>query len=160
MIAIGKFLSTHGLNGGMKLNSYCEIPGDIFNLGLYDGNENSIKCKKIGNTSKNDVFIVLINEIDTIDGVESYKNQEIFVKREELENTAENEVYIEDLMEMGVVSGDLRGAVNDFYNYGAGDVIEILWTNGEKEDIPFTEPYITKMDKKNSIIYVEKPNYI
>jgi 16S rRNA processing protein RimM len=160
MIVIGKFLSTHGLNGGIKLNSYCEIPEDIFNLNLYDGNGNSIKCKKNGNTSKNDVFIVLINEIDTIDSVEPYKNQEIFVKREELEDTAENEVYIEDLMGMEVVSGDLRGTVNDFYNYGAGDIMEILWTSGEKEDIPFTEPYITRVDKKNSIIYVEKPNYI
>jgi 16S rRNA processing protein RimM len=160
MIAIGKFLSTHGLNGGIKLNSYCEVPGDIFNIKLYDGKGNNITCKKTGNTSRSDMFIVTINDISSIEGVEMYKNQEIFLKREEMKETEEDEVYVEDLIGIKVICEDLRGIVSDFYNYGAGDIIEITWDHGEKEDVPFTTPYVAKIDKKNSTIYVEKPTYI
>jgi 16S rRNA processing protein RimM len=160
MITIGKFLSTHGLNGGIKLNSYCEEPEDIFNIKLYDKSGNSIACKKIGNTSKSDVFIALVNDISSIEGVEMYKNQEIFLKREEMGEAGEDEVYVEDLVGIKVISGDLQGVVSDFYNYGAGDTIEVAWSDGEREDIPFTAPYVVKIDKKNSTIYVEKPTYI
>jgi 16S rRNA processing protein RimM len=148
------------LCGGIKLNSYCGKPEEIFNLKLYDIDGNKITCQKIGNTSKSDVFTVLINDITTVDGVTPYKNREIFIRREELPEIEDNEIYLNDLLNMRVISEGETGVITGSYNYGAGNVMEILWEDGKKSDIPFTEHYIKKIDKTASIIYVEKPTYI
>jgi 16S rRNA processing protein RimM len=160
MIAIGKLLSTHGLRGGIKLNSYCEKPEEIFNLKLYDADGNRIVCRRIGNTNKDDVFTVLVNDINAIDDITPYKNKEIFVKREELPEIRDDEIYVDDLLRMKVMSEDETGVVVGSYNHGAGDIMEILWDGGEKSDIPFVERYIKKIDKSASTIYVEKPTYL
>jgi ribosomal 30S subunit maturation factor RimM len=94
------------------------------------------------------------------ENVELYKNQEIFVKKEELDDVDDDEIYVNDLIGMKVIANDLHGTVNNFYNYGGGDTIEVIWSNGDRDDIPFVEPYITKIDKKNLVIYIEKPTYI
>ena len=52
MIEIGKILTTHGLDGAVKLQSFCENPEDIFNYNLFIFNNQPISCKKVGLTSK------------------------------------------------------------------------------------------------------------
>lgn len=161
MFAIGKFLSTHGLKGGIKLQSFCEIPEDIFDMNLYLKNENKIICKKIGNTSKSDIFLAQINGVNSIEQAEQYKNTEVFVKREELEEPEEDEYYINDLIGAKVICDNKTGIVKDIYNFGAGDSIEIQWDDTKKiESFPFIEQYIKEVDIKNKTINIEKPKYI
>jgi 16S rRNA processing protein RimM len=161
MIIVGKFLSTHGLSGNIKLNSYCEEPESIFSLKLYESNGGPIVCKKVGNTSRKDVFLASIGGVKTIDEAKLYRNVEIFVKREELDETSGDEFYIEDLKNMKVIASDgEQGRVSDFRSRGRNGTMEILWESGKKEEMPFAEPYLRQIDRENSIIRVEKPTYI
>lgn len=160
LVLIGKILSTHGLIGNVKLQSFFEEPMDIFNYNLYDKNGNIISCEKICDTSKFDTFIVHFKNINSIDETKEYRNFEIFIKRDDLEDIGENEVYINDLIGMQVDCTNKKGVVCDVYNYGAGDVIEIKWENGKIESIPFVNNYVKQVDKINKIIYIETPKYI
>ena len=161
LICIGRILSTHGLIGNVKLESFCENVTDIFNYELFDKNYNKMSCKKVAKTNKYNVFIVKFENINSIEEAEKYRNFEIFTKKDNLEEINDNQVYINDLIGM-VVNGDNKtGIVNDVYNYGAGDSIEILWDDNKKlESIPFTKDFIKKIDKENKILYIDLPKYI
>ena len=159
-VAIGKILTTHGLIGNIKLESFCENPEEIFSYNLYTNNGNKISCRKVGKTSKNNIFIAKIDGVNSIDEAMELKNNEIFVKREELQETEEDEVYIDDLLNMKVNGDGKTGSIIDVYNYGAGDVIEIKWDDNKIESVPFTKDFIKDVDKENNIIYINLQKYI
>ena len=159
MLLIGKFLATHGVDGGIKIISYCENPEDIFSMKLFLENKQQISCVKKCNTSKIDTFVAYVNDIKNIEDVEKFKNKEIYSSEDELKENEET-VYLEDLMNMKVVADGKTGTVVNIYNYGAGDSIEIKWQNGETETIPITEQYVKSIDKPNHTIFIEEPTYI
>lgn len=158
-ILIGKILSTHNLKGDVKLLSYCENPEDIFNFSLYDKNNNEMKFRKIGLTSKKNIFLAKLENSNSIEEARKYINSELFIKRENLEKTKENETYINDLFNMKVDGDGKIGIVENVYNYGAGDVIEIRWEKNNKlESIPFNKNFIKEI--KENTIYINLPSYI
>jgi 16S rRNA processing protein RimM len=160
-VMVGKILSTHGLNGDVKLMSFCENPEDIFNYTLLDKNNNIMRCKRVGSTSKPNVFLAKFENLNSIDEANRYRNYELFIKKEDLaEIDDDNSVYVDDLINMKADSGEKKGIIRDVYNYGAGDVVEIEWSDGKIESIPFTETFIREIDKKNSIVYINLPSYI
>lgn len=159
-ILIGKILSTHGLTGNVKLESFCENPQDIFSYNLYDLNGNKLNCKQVGKTSKLNVFLAKFDNINSIDEAREYRNFEIFIKKEDLPEVADDEIYIDDLIDMNVNGEGKLGKVVDVYNYGASDVVEIKWEDGKTETVPFTEDFIQEIDKNNNVLYINLPKYI
>lgn len=158
-ISIGKILSTHNLEGNVKLLSFMDEPEDIFNYKLYDKNNRVMKCKKVGITSKKDVFLAKFDGIDGVDEARKYRNLELFIDRSDLDDTGEDEFYINDLMGMKVNGDGKTGKVENVYNYGASDVIEVRWDKNNKlESIPFNKEYLKKIE--NGVIYVNLPTYI
>lgn len=158
LILIGKILATHGLNGNVKLESFCENPQDIFDYTLYNNNGETMPCKQVGKTSNPTIFLVKFDNINSIDEAKEYKNFEIFIKRKDLKKLEKNQFYISDLIGKKVIADTKNGVVDKSYNYGAGDVIEVKWNDGKMESIPFNETYIK--DIQEDVIYIELPTYI
>lgn len=158
LVLIGKILTTHGLDGNVKLESFCEEANDIFTFNLYDSNGNSMPCKQVGKTSNPAIFLAKFDKINSIDEAKEYRNFELFIKREDLEDLSDDQFYVSDLIGMKVVAEDKEGIVDSSYNYGAGDAIEVKWNDGKMESIPFNDSYIKKVE--NEVIYVELPTYI
>lgn len=158
LILIGKILATHGLNGNVKLESFCENPQDIFGYTLYNNKGEAMPCKQVGKTSNPTIFLVKFDNINSIDEAKEYKNFEIFIKRKDLKELDKNQFYISDLIGKKVITDTKNGVVDKSYNYGAGDVIEVKWNDGKIESIPFNETYIK--DIQEDVIYIELPTYI
>ncbi len=142
---IGKILTTHNLNGNVKLLSFTEEPEQIFQYNLYDKDDNLMKCKKVGLTSKKNVFLAKFKGIDSIEEARNYRNFEY-------------ELYINDLIGMEVNGDGKIGKIENLYNYGASDVIEIRWDDDKLESIPFNDDFIK--DIKDGIVYINLPKYI
>lgn len=159
MIEIGKILTTHGLNGILKLQSFCENPADIFNYKLYNSNKEQMPCKKEGLTSKKDVFLAKFDNINSIDEARNYRNTLLFIKKSDLD-IDDTEIYINDIIGMSVISNKKTGKIIDFSNYGAGDIIDIQWDNGKTESISFNKNIIKSFDKDKNILNIETPVYI
>ena len=156
LVLIGKILTSHGLNGNVKLESYCENPTDIFNYELFDINNNKMVCKQVGKTSSSNIFLAKFDTINSIEEAREYKNFEIYTKRKNLEELNDNQFYVDDIIGLKVIGGDKNGVVDNFYNYGGGDTLEVKWNDGKMESIPFG--YVKEI--KDSIIYIELPTYI
>ena len=158
LVLIGKILTSHGLNGNVKVESYCEEPQDIFSYNICSKNGESMPCKQVGKTSNPNIFLVKFDKINSIDEAKEYKNFELFIKREDLEDLNDNQFYVNDLIGMKVVADNKEGIVDSSYNYGAGDVIEVKWNDGKMESIPFNDNYIKNIE--NNTIHIELPTYI
>ena len=103
LILIGKILATHGLNGNVKLESFCENPQDIFGYTLYNNKGEAMPCKQVGKTSNPTIFLVKFDNINSIDEAKEYKNFEIFIKRKDLKELDKNQFYISDLIGKKVI---------------------------------------------------------
>lgn len=163
-IVIAKILTTHGVKGFVKLESYMERPKDIFNYSdnLYDKNNKKIKIKFIG-TSKPNVFIVGIEGVADMDLAKSYKNTELYIDLKLLPDTKDGEFYFNDLVGLKVKSTDKKssGEIISVDNFGAGVVIEIKW-EGEKntESLPFVDDYFKEINIHEGFAVIERPQYI
>lgn len=158
-ILIGKVTTAHGVKGAVKIISFAENPEDIFNYRVFDKNGEVVKLKKIGVLS-NGLFISQINEINDRNEAEKLRNFELYIEASDLKKLNDNEIYVNELIGAKVESNGKFGKVTNVYNYGAGDIMEIKWEDGNSMDIPFVEPYVKSFDKNNGTVYIEMPEYI
>jgi 16S rRNA processing protein RimM len=160
MLLVGKILSSHGLAGNVKLISFFEEPEDIFKYKIVDGNKKIMKFKRIGSTARKDIFLVKFEQLNSIEEAKKYSNFELFAEIDELPTADKNEVYLEELIAMAVVGGERRGVVTAVSNYGAGDMLDIRWSDGRLESILFNDSCIKCVDKNNRVITIDPPYYI
>ena len=158
-ILIGKVTTVHGVKGAVKIISFAENPEDIFKYKIFNKDGEIINLKKIGILS-NGLFISQINDINDRNEAEKLRNLELFINKSELKVLNNDEFYIDELIGMKVDSSGKLGKINNIYNYGAGNIMEIVWKDKKNTDIPFAEPYVKNVDRKNKTVYIELPEYI
>lgn len=160
MIKIGKILKSHGLEGVVKLVSFCETPENIFSIELFDINGSIMKCHRVGFTSKPDTFLAKFDCMNSIEDTIKYRNFELFMNEDNLPDINDNSIYMIDIIGMSVLDGKKHGIVESVSNYGAGDIIDIKWDDNKNESILFTKDFIEKIDKKTNTIKVKQTLYI
>ena len=163
-IVVAKILTSHGVKGYVKLESYMEKPKDIFDYfdNLYDANNKKFNIKFIG-TIKSNIFITQIYGIDSMDLAKSYRNTELYLDMDLLPKIKDDEIYYNSLLGIKVESNDKKyiGEIIGIDDFGAGTVIEIKW-EGEKivEILPFVEDYFKEINLEDNYVVVERPEYI
>ncbi|HSQ97219.1 MAG TPA: ribosome maturation factor RimM [Rickettsiales bacterium] len=163
-IVIAKILTTHGVRGFVKLESFMEKPKDIFNYSdnLYDKNNKQIKINFVG-TSKPNIFVVKIEGVEDMDLAKNYRNLELYIDLSLLPHTKEEEFYFNELIGLKTESFDKKskGKIVGIDNFGAGIVVEIEWENEKDlESIPFIKDYFREVNAKDGYVIVERPEYI
>ena len=157
-IVIAKVLTSHGVKGFVKLESYMEKPKDIFNYSnvLYDKHNKQFKIKFIG-TIKPNVFITQIDGISSPEVAKSWRNTELYIDINLLPKI-DDEFYYNELIGMEVVSSNnnSRGKIIGIDDYGAGTVVEI---KDEIEGTTFTYTVLGpwESDPDKNIISVTAP---
>jgi ribosomal 30S subunit maturation factor RimM len=89
-ILIGKYTSTHGLKGEIKILPFIEEASKIIiqNAIIYIGE--SKKTFKVNSSRIHQKYImVILDTLDTIDSVMPYKNSNIYIRKERRENRSE-----------------------------------------------------------------------
>lgn len=163
-IVVAKILTSHGVKGFVKMESYMDKPKDIFNYSdnLYDVNNKKFKVEFIG-TAKPGVFITRVEDINSMESAKSYRNTELYVDINLLPENKDDSFYFEELigLEARSVDGKSKGTINSIDDFGAGVVVEVKW-NGEKmeESIPFVEEYLKEINLEKGFILVERPDYV
>lgn len=153
LILVGKISSPHALNGMVKIFSYMQRPEDIFSqkLSTKSGKFLVIESNKPVAPS---TFICRIKDINDRTKAEEIKGMEIFIEKENLPELQNDEFYIEDLKGMEVVDiyGEIIGLINNIYNFGAGDIIEIKFNNGSIGMYNFNSKIFPKIQDKVTFI--------
>ncbi|MBP1532252.1 MAG: 16S rRNA processing protein RimM [Alphaproteobacteria bacterium] len=145
-ICIGKIVAAHGIRGEVKVASYTKNPFDLDKFGVVENQDASktFSLKVTGKTSAN--IRVKIKGVDDRNTAEELIGTEFYINRDKLPELGEEEYYHADIIGLDVCltsPANIVGKVVGFYNFGAGDIIELKFNNQkETEMLPFTKEYV------------------
>lgn len=126
-ILVGKIVASHGVRGEVRAQTFTTKPTDFNFLKIYTDKFNSTQIhfiRQLNSTSS--VVILKIDGITDRNLSDTLRGMNVFVDRDTLDNLNENEYYQHDLIGFTVLRDNIvLGTVNNFQNFGAGDIIEL-----------------------------------
>ena len=156
-IQVGKIGRPKGTKGLLRLYCYLNDDRDINQFKtFYLEDESIIKLKLVSFDKKGP--IVFINDIDNRTNAEIFVNKNIYLKKEELQPTDDNEFYFHDLEGLDVIDNknEIVGKVISVVNFGAGDLLEILFLKSNKNEFfRFTEQNFPSINIKEKNITIK-----
>ena len=150
----GKIVNTHGVRGGLKLESWCDTPADLASLKkVFFKKGAEFECRKVKKASIFKQFVLMeLDGVDNIDMAMMLKGTVVYANRDDI-SIDEDAFFIADLLGLDVVdieSGEKIGELSDVINLGASDLYEIKTENGKKL-IPAVPEFIKEIDLERGI---------
>lgn len=150
----GKIVNTHGVRGGLKLESWCDTPKDLASLKkVYLKNGEEYKMYKVKKSSVFKQFVLFeLEGISNIDMAMLFKGSIVFADRDDI-SIDDDAYFIADIIGLDVIdieSGEKIGTLSDVFNLGASDLYEIDTKNGKKL-IPAVDEFIKEVDTEKGI---------
>lgn len=150
----GKIINTHGIKGGLKLESWCDTPEELASLRkVYLKCGATYKEYKVRRSSVFKQFVLLeLSGINDIDVAMTLKGRVVFADRADI-SIDEGAYFIADIIGLPVIdveSGREIGKLCDVLNLGASDLYEVSTENGKKL-IPAVPEFIKEIDPERGI---------
>ena len=159
-VCVAAFSSAHGVSGAIRLKSYTENPDDVAQYGDLQSEDGSLtyELEVVSHTGKGEL-IVKVEGVSSRDEAELLKGERLYVSRTELPEAGDEEFYHADLIGLTVktVSGKTLGTVRAVFDFGAGDMLEILPKEGTIIMVPFTKAIVPIVDIEKGRIVVDPP---
>lgn len=159
-LCVASFSSAHGISGAVRLKSFTENPDDIAEFRtLYSEDASKIyEIDVVGHTGKGEL-IVKVAGVEGRDDAELLKGERLYVDRIELPEAGDEEFYHADLIGLTVktTSGKTVGEVRAVYDFGAGDMLEILPKEGALIMVPFTKAIVPIVDIEKGRVVIDPP---
>jgi 16S rRNA processing protein RimM len=154
-------VSAHGIKGEVKVKTFTERPDRLAAYGpvlTEDGRRFEIAALR---ATKADEAVVRFADVADRNAAESLKGQRLYVPRAALPELEAGAFYLADLIGLKAedTSGNALGTVSAVHNFGAGDILEIEFLDGETEFIAFTDANVPAVDVGSGRIVVELPRY-
>jgi 16S rRNA processing protein RimM len=155
----------HGVRGQVRIKSFTERPEDVAAYGEV-GDEAGARLwrlRAVGRTGKGHV-LAAIEGIADRDAAAALKGERLYVPRARLPRPEEDEYYHADLigLEARLEDGELLGTVRAVYDFGAGDVLEVVGAGAGVSGkgvvmVPFTRAAVPKVDPDAGWLVVVPP---
>ncbi len=159
-IIVGAIAGSFGVQGEVRLKSFCADPAAIADYGpLYteDGSR-SFKVKLTKAVSGG--LGARLTGIATKEQADALRGTSLYADRDKLPRLPDDEFYHADLIGLTVKDpgGALIGTVQAVHNHGAGDLLEISGP-GMKSSLllPFTKAAVPTVDLAARIIIADPP---
>jgi len=159
-ILIGVIGAPHGIKGELRITSFSDDPSRLGHYQpLYDEQGRQFKILTLRlHQSK---LIAQIEGVKNRDEAQALTGIQLFVERDKLDDDLErDEFYQSDLLGFRVVATtdkqDLIGHISGFFNFGAGDLVEIRNDKGGSWFIPFSRAAVPVIDEQQRQIEVDK----
>lgn len=150
-IYIGKLVSTHGINGELKLLSDFEKKDRVLKAGMkfyIEGNEYVLKNSR----PHKQYDLIKLNDYTNINEVLFLVGLDVYVKKEDL-NLEDGEYLLSDLVGAKVIDEDSQiGVVTEVLLGSRNNLIRIKDDTSEFL-IPLIDQYIKEFDVKENILY-------
>lgn len=159
-VCVAAFSSAHGVSGALRLKSFTENPDDVAQFGQLESEDASkiYDIEVVSHTGKGEL-IVKVAGVDGRDAAELLKGERLYVSRSKLPDAGDEEFYHADLIGLTVktISGQTLGTVRAVYDFGAGDMLEILPKEGALIMVPFTKAIVPIVDLAKGRLVVDPP---
>jgi len=156
-LLVGKINGFFGVQGWIKIFSYTEPRKNILKYQPWyfidDGTYKAIEMTTGRKQSK--TIVAHLKGIDNKDQAVQLIGKSLYVDKDQLPQLDDNEHYWHELVGFRVINKDGidLGVVDYLVDTGSNNVLVI---KGNKEHwIPYIEPYLVSIDKKNRVINVD-----
>jgi len=164
-ILMGVIAAPHGIKGEVRIKSFSDDPLSLSRYQpLYNevGREVKILKLRLDKTK----LIAQIDGVTDRNEAQELQGMRLFIDRQALDDDLEeDEFYQADLLGFRVVVRDEQGMgqgreeeighISGFFNFGAGDLIEVRATSGKSWLIPFSRAAVPVIDKLNQKMEIE-----
>jgi 16S rRNA processing protein RimM len=150
-VALAAVAGAHGVKGELRLKLFADSADSLARHShLYVGGRELIlrDMKGGGKTA-----IARFEGVSDRSAAEALRGQLVEIDRDKLPPLEEGEYYHVDLIGLSCVddSGNPLGTVVAVENFGAGDLLEVERSNGQRSLIPFREP-MARQDGERIVI--------
>ncbi|MHA1550291.1 MAG: ribosome maturation factor RimM [Alphaproteobacteria bacterium] len=160
-ILVGQFLKPHGLKGGIKLRSFMQVSDDIFSQTIFDEAGKSYQFETYGSPPAKGTFFVTVNDGITRNEAEDLQGTKLFIQQETLKKPEKDEFFYDDLIGLNVFSNDTQiGTISHVLNFGAGDILEIKFSTGEKKLISFEDSAVFNINLKEKRLEINEKHLL
>lgn len=160
-ICVGSFAGSYGVQGEIRLKSYCAVPEAIADYGPLTNEDGSRSFSVTLVRPVKNGFVARTSGITNKEAAEELKGLRLFVDRATLPSLPDDEYYHSDLIGLSVVDtgGTVLGEVLSVENHGAADLLEIRLP-GQSETIllPFTQAIVPTVDLQIGRIVADPPD--
>ena len=157
---VAKILTTHGLQGEVKVALITDFPNNRFaagsRLALKD-DHNLVLTVKSGRPFKQ-FWLVTFEEIDDIEQAEKLKGKVLVVSQENQQELPAGSYYYHDIIGCQVIDNankEVIGKITDIEAPGANDIWLVKEKNGNEFWLPYIKDVVKEIDIENQKIYVE-----
>ena len=148
-ICVGVVTGVHGLKGLVRIKPFTDTPEAVAAYGTVETEDGSRRLDlEIANRAGKGQIAVRVAGITDREAAEALKGQRLYVRRALLPEPDADEFYYADLI--GKVArrttGEIVGKIRAVYDFGAGDVLEIVDETGALIMVPFTRDAVPEID--------------
>lgn len=150
----GKIINTHGIDGAVKLESWCDSPdilADLERVFIKEGNTYTQYDVLRASVFKQFV-IAKLDGVKDIDAAQALVGTVIYAAREDFE-LGEGDYFIADLIGLDIIdadSGKVLGKLREVINRGASDIYVIDTPDGERM-MPAVEEFVDRVELDSGI---------
>jgi 16S rRNA processing protein RimM len=159
-VCVGAIAGAFGVQGEVRLKSFCAEPEDIVDYApLYTEDGSRSFDVTLTRPLKNGLGVRL-SGVATKEQADALRGVTLWTARENLPSLPDDEFYHADLIGLEVVDtgGARLGTVRAVHNHGAGDILEIF-APGRKQALllPFTKAAVPTVDLSAGRIVADPP---
>jgi len=155
---MGVIGAPHGIKGAVRIKSFAEDPLSLMHYQpLYDDRGQVLKILSL--RLQKTWLIAHIDGVKNRNEAQALQGIKLFVDRQSLYNDLKNdEFYQSDLLGFRAVAieGEVIGNISGFFNFGAGDLVEISDEDGKSWLIPFSHAAVPVIDENKRQIEVDR----
>jgi 16S rRNA processing protein RimM len=158
-VLLGVIARAHGVKGEVRVKCFTEEPQSVGAYGALtteDGRRLEIAELRVIKGGEVILRFACVSDRST---AESLKGRGIYVYRSALPTPASGEFYHADLAGLRAedAAGALIGTIRAVHNFGAGDVIEVEFSDGGTEFVAFTDANVPVIDVAGGRLVIVPP---
>ncbi len=160
LICIGAIAGSFGVQGEVRLKSFCAEPTDIAAYGPLFTEDGKTSYKITLTRPVAGGLGARLTGVATKEEADALKGVNLFVDKAKLPKLPDDEFYHADLIGLTVVDtgGALVGRVHAVHNHGAGDLLEITGPSLKSALLlPFTLAVVPTVDLSAGRVVVDMP---
>ncbi len=159
-ICVGAFSGSYGVNGEVRLKSFCADPEAIADYSPLTTEDGKRSYAITITRSIKGALVAKVEGITNKEMADDLKGLRLFARRDQLPALPDDEFYHADLIGLTVLDtgGTVLGRVHAVQNHGAGDLLEVSPEGGGNTILlPFTRAVVPTVDLSAGRIIVDPP---
>lgn len=154
-LEIGKIVGTHGIQGEMRVECWCDSPAFLTQFKTLYLKEGKEKLEVKARPHKN-IALVKAKGVDSIEAADLMRGKVLYMKRSDAK-LPKGVHFVQDLVGLEIRDAEndtVYGTLTDVLKTGANDVYELKNADGKAYYIPVIDDVVKKIEPEKGYVLI------